>query len=554
MRLWKKAVTALTAMTLLCSVTAITGQGAVKAAETAITMNLDGVDLTSDVAPYIKSNRTFVPLRVISEGIGAFVDWQADTKTVTIKQNSTTIEMVMGSRTALVGGIASTLDVPLQSVSGRTMVPIRFVSEQLGLIVDWNADANRITLTTPGWMGGGSGSGNGGAGTGGTNGGGSSNGSAVTLTGSNTLRGAWIASVTNLDWPSSASRGNAAKQKQEFSDMLDKLKAEGINAVFVQVRPSADALYPSKLVPWSQVLTGTPGKDPGYDPLAFMIEEAHNRGMQFHAWFNPFRVTASGSDTSKLTANNVAVQHPSWIVKASSRLYLNPGIPAARQHIIDAIMEVVNKYPVDGIHLDDYFYPSDETAANPFDDSATFKAYNSNGFKSKADWRRNNINTFVRDLSASIHASKPQLVFGISPSGIWRNQATDPTGSATSGRSAYDSEYADARVWIQGKYVDYIAPQVYWSFATTAAPYDKVVDWWANEVNGTGVKLYIGMAPYKIGSPEKGWQTSQEMINQLKYNEQFSQIQGSIFYRSSSLLSNPFGLTQLLKSYYGISS
>ncbi|ANS77186.1 hypothetical protein AWM70_10350 [Paenibacillus yonginensis] len=535
-------MTALTVLLLVVSAAAAR-QGIVEAAEAAITMELDGMPLTSDVAPYVKSNRTFVPLRVVSEGIGAFVDWQAASKTVTIRQNGITIEMVMGSSTAVVGGHSMALDVPLQSVSGRTMVPIRFVSEQLGLNVDWNQDSRRITLTTSGWEG-----------SGGTNNGSSSNGSTGVLAGSNTLRGAWIASVSNLDWPSSSSKGNTAKQKQQFTDMLDNLQAQGINAVFVQVRPSADALYPSKLVPWSQVLTGTPGKDPGYDPLAFMIEEAHNHGMQFHAWFNPFRVTASGTDTSKLAANNVALQHPDWIVKASSRLYLNPGIPAARQHIIDAIMEVVNQYPIDGVHLDDYFYPSDETTSSPFDDSAAFKAYNSKGFKTKADWRRDNINTFVSDLNASIHAAKPQLVFGISPSGIWRNQATDPTGSATSGRSAYDSEYADARAWIQGGDIDYVAPQVYWSFATAAAPYDKVVDWWANEVKGTGVKLYIGMAPYKIGSPEKGWQTAQELMNQLKYNEKFSQIQGSIFYRSSSLLGNPFGLTQLLKSYYGLTT
>ncbi|WP_138493053.1 family 10 glycosylhydrolase [Paenibacillus pinistramenti] len=535
---WKKALMALSLLLLMISVTGMADKPAA-ASDTPITMKLDGMLLTSEVAPYIKSNTTLVPLRVISDGIGASVQWNGTEKKVTISQSGTTIVLTLGSRTAIVGGSTATLDVALQSVSGRTMVPLRFVSEELGLNVNWNQTTRVITLTSPGWTSGSSNSSG-------------SSGTSDELAASNSLRGAWIASVSNLDWPSSASRGNESKQKQEFTAQLDKLQAEGINAVFVQVRPSADALYPSSLVPWSQVLTGTPGKDPGYDPLAFMIEEAHKRGMEFHAWFNPFRVTTSGTDTSKLAAASVAREHPAWIVKESGKLFLNPGIPDARQHIIDVIMEVVNNYDIDGVHLDDYFYPSDETTSNPFDDSAAFKAYNTGGFKTKADWRRSNINTFVHDLGSAVHSAKPQLAFGISPSGIWRNQSTDPTGSATSGRSAYDTEYADARTWILGRYIDYIAPQVYWSFDTAAAPYDKVVSWWANEVNGTGVNLYIGMAPYKISSPEKGWQSAQELIDQLKYNEQFSQIQGSIFYRSSSLLASPLGLTDLLKAYYGV--
>lgn len=498
-----------------------------------IKMLLNGQILESDVPPYIKSETALVPLKVISQGIGAGVVWNQAAKTVTITSDLHTIVLTLKSKSALVDGLPIQMDMPMQAVSGRTLAPLRFVGEQLGMDVNWNQANYTITLNSKNLQQ--PAPGNGG-------------GAAIS---SNTVRGAWIASVSNIDWPSSSSRGNEAKQKQELITMLDRLKETGINTVFLQVRPNADALYPSSLVPWSQYLTGTAGKDPGYDPLDFAVTEAHNRGMSIQAWFNPFRA-ATSTDTSKLAAGSVALEHSDWIVKQGGKLYINPGIPEARQHIMDAVMEVVNGYNIDGVALDDYFYPSAETAADPFQDNATYAAYNLNGISSKADWRRDNINTFIRDLDRSIHAAKPQLSFGVSPAGIWRNVAKDPTGSETSGLAAYDTMYADARTWIRNGTVDYIAPQVYWSFATAAAPYDKVVKWWANEVAGRSVDLYIGQAPYKIGSPDKGWQSAGEIVNQLKYNEQFTQIKGSIFYSSNSLLKNPLGLLGLLKSYYGM--
>ncbi|AWB45115.1 hypothetical protein DCC85_13365 [Paenibacillus sp. CAA11] len=507
-----------------------------------ITMLMDGRTLESDVPPFIKSNTALVPLRVITSGIGASINWNKQTQTVVIEREGESISLTLGSKTAKVNGTAVLLDVPMQAVQNRTLAPLRFVGEHLGLTVNWNQASNQITLN----------SGGGtlptvppitvpqpGEGQSGTN-----------PAPQGEMRGAWIASAFNIDWPSTSSIGNAAKQKQEYISMLDDLQNVGINAVFVQVRPSADALYPSSLVPWSQYLTGKQGQNPGYDPLAFMIEETHKRGMEFHAWFNPFRASSS-TDTSKLAKNHVAIQHPEWIVKQGGKLYINPGIPAARAHIISAVMEVVNNYDIDGVHLDDYFYPSGETAKDKFNDDATFTSYNSTGIKNKGDWRRDNINQFVQQLGAKIHAAKPDVSFGISPFGIWRNKATDVTGSNTSGNSAYDSMYADARTWIRNSYIDYIAPQVYWSFSTKNAPYDKVVDWWATEVKGTPVKLYIGHAPYKVGTPEVGWQTASEIVNQLKYNEQYDQIQGSIFYSASSLRKNPLGLISLLKSYFG---
>ncbi|WP_019639142.1 family 10 glycosylhydrolase [Paenibacillus fonticola] len=521
------------------------------AAARPIEIILDGITLTSDVPPYIKAkdNVTMVPLRVISEGLGAQVDWAASSKTVTIAKAGNTVVLRTGSTTAQVNGQALKLDVSVEINEGRTMVPLRFVSEQLGLQVDWNSSTRRIALT--------------------------SSGLAIfpenpsppavppaqeegrpeqpPANGKNDhaeLRGVWISTVLNLDWPSKAAYGNVDKQKEEYVKLLDEMQDMGLNAVFVQVRPTADALYSSKLVPWSTYLTGTAGKDPGYDPLAFLVEETHRRGMQFHAWFNPFRASMN-ADASKLPANHIVHQHPDWVVKFSDKLYINPGIPEARQHIIDAVMEVVNGYDIDGVHLDDYFYPTGETAANKFNDDATMKLYNSRKL-SKGDWRRDNINQFVRELGQSIHAAKPSVSYGISPFGVWRNKASDATGSETkAGISAYDSTYADVRTWIRNGWIDYVTPQLYWSLTRQEVRYDILVDWWASEVRGTNVKLYIGHAPYKIGTPEIGWHSADEIIHQLEYNEGVPEVSGSIFFSAKDLRRNPLGLISKLQSYFG---
>ena len=209
------------------------------------------------------------------------------------------------------------------------------------------------------------------------------------------------------------------------------------------------------------MLTGTNGKAPDYDPLSFMIEETHKRGMAFHAWFNPFRANTD-TLTDKLDPNHVVKQHPEWIVDANKMQYINPGIPEARQHIIDTIMEVVDNYDIDGVHLDDYFYP----ASGVFNDDVTFKIYNSNHIATLADWRRDNINEFVRQLGESIHRSKPQVSYGISPFGVWRNKSMYDLGSDTKASvTAYDNMYADVRTWILKGWVDYVVPQIYWSLS-----------------------------------------------------------------------------------------
>lgn len=494
-----------------------------------IPIYLDGNRLSSDTTPYIKpAGVTMVPLRVISEGLGATVMWDSATKKVTIYKDNHRIVLNKGSKTALVNDVKVSLEVSVEIMNKRTMVPLRFVSEQLGLRVDWNQEKRTITLTTPGIN----------PPSGGQD--------------SNELRGAWVSTVFNLDWPSTSSYGNVEAQKAEYAQLLDDLQGMGMNAVFVQVRPSADAIYPSELVPWSAYLTGTAGKNPGYDPLQYLIEETHRRGMEFHAWFNPFRAT-TGSDTTKLPDHHVLNQHPEWVVKFNNKYYVNPGIPEARKHIIEVIMEVVKGYDIDGVHLDDYFYPTGESSSNKFNDDSTYKTYNFNHIVNKGDWRRDNINTFVRDLGQSIHREKPQVSYGISPYGVWRNKAVDPTGSDTRASvTAYDSTYADVRKWIQNEWVDYVIPQIYWSLSRPEVRYDILADWWASEVAGTNVDLYIGHAVYKLGTSEVGWNSATEIIDQMEYNRSIPEIKGSVFFSAKDLRKNPLGLIPMLQTFYEV--
>jgi len=485
-----------------------------------ISIFLDGNLIRSDVPPYIipNLNITMVPLAVISRNLGARVIWEQQTKTATILQAGLTLSMKIGQKFALVNGEQVLLDASVQAINGRVMVPLRFVSKQLGLLVTWYQSAQTIKLQTKEGVA------------------------------DNSLKGAWVSTVYNLDWPSSKSYGKSAQQQQEYVQMLDELQGMGMNTVFVQVRPSADSFYPSKLVPWSKYVLGKQGQAPDYDPLAFMVEETHKRGMEFQAWFNPFRAN-TGEKLTDLAPNHVAITHPEWIVQSGSKMYINPGIPEARQHIIDAVMEVVNNYEIDGVHLDDYFYPSDGV----FADDLTYLAYNGNKIQSKADWRRDNINQFVEQLGQSIHKAKPQVQFGISPFGVWRNQSMDVTGSDTKASvTAYDSMYADVRTWIREEWIDYVVPQIYWSMSLSIARYDKLVDWWANEVRGTKVDLYIGHAPYKLGTSEAGWNSAQEIINQLDYNKNYFEVKGDIYFSAKDLRKNPLGLIPLLQSYYKV--
>ncbi|WP_197336594.1 glycoside hydrolase family 10 protein, partial [Paenibacillus larvae] len=327
--------------------------------------------------------------------------------------------------------------------------------------------------------------------------------------------------------------------------ILDDVKQMGMNAVVVQVRPMADAFYPSEYAPWSEYLTGTQGKSPGYDPLAFMVEEAHKRNLEFHAWFNPYRISTQSS-LDKLSANHPARQHPDWVVTYGGRLYFNPGLPEVKQYITNSVLEVVRNYDIDSVHLDDYFYPY-PVSGEEFPDDAAFRTYG-NGFSSKADWRRDNVNQLVRDLSHEIKSAKTYVKFGISPFGVWRNKSSDPNGSDTRALSSYEAQFADTRKWVKEEWLDYIAPQVYWSFDFSAAQYNKVTDWWIEQTQGKNVHLYIGHAAYKVGDDkDPAWNNPDEIPNQIKYNtERFNQVKGSVFFSYKDLKSNRLGIRDRL--------
>ncbi|MCE4827607.1 cell wall-binding glycosyl-hydrolase Cwp19, partial [Clostridioides difficile] len=358
------------------------------------------------------------------------------------------------------------------------------------------------------------------------------------------MRAAWISTVYNLDWPKT--KNNEAKQKKEYTDLLDKLKSVGINTAVVQVRPKSDALYKSNINPWSEYLTGTQGKDPGYDPLPFLIEEAHKRGMEFHAWFNPYRITMADESIDKLPANHPAKKNPSWVVKHGNKYYYDPGLPEVRKYIVDSIAEVVQNYDIDGVHFDDYFYPGVS-----FNDTATYQKYGKG--QNKDDWRRENVNTLLRDVKASIKSIKPNVVFGVSPAGIWRNKSSDPTGSDTSGNESYVGTYADTRAWIKQGLIDYVVPQLYWPIGLKAADYSKLVAWWANEVKGTNVDLYIGQGIYKQGQSSYGGQNiAKEIVQQVTLNRKYSEIKGSMYF-SAKDIANSTSIQKDLKSLYSSS-
>ncbi|WP_274364984.1 family 10 glycosylhydrolase [Paenibacillus thermotolerans] len=358
------------------------------------------------------------------------------------------------------------------------------------------------------------------------------------------LRAAWIATVDNVDWPSKGVT-EAEQQKQEYIELLDELQAAGMNAVIMQIKPTADAFYPSEYGPWSEWLTGVQGKDPGYNPLAFMLEEVHKRNMEFHAWFNPYRISLHDR-IDLLVEDHPARQHPDWVVSYGGKLYFNPGIPEAKDFIIDSIMEVVKNYDIDAVHFDDYFYPYPVSGVD-FPDQEAFEQYGG-GFTNKADWRRNNVDTFVQEMAAAIKREKSYVKFGISPFGIWRNKSQDPSGSDTNGLSAYDDIYADTKKWVEHEWIDYITPQIYWYMGYSPAAYDKLIEWWNGLVQGKNVHLYSGQAVYRIGSSDPAWMNPDEMPTQVAYNRNFDNVKGSMFFSAKWLPENPLGFTDRLKN------
>lgn len=359
------------------------------------------------------------------------------------------------------------------------------------------------------------------------------------------LRAAWIATVMNIDWPSEKGL-SVQRQQEEFVALLDTLKSVGMNAVIVQVRPVADAFYPSSYEPWSEYLSGTQGDftQPYYNPLAFMIEEARERGMEFHAWFNPYR--ASMNSSLVYAADHPIRRHPEWFLEYGGKYYYDPGHPEAQEFVLKSIMETVKHYDLDAVHFDDYFYPY-RIANVEFPDSCSYAFYGKETFENRDDWRRNNVDFFVEELSRRIRAEKPHLKFGISPFGVWRNIDRDSTGSRTqAGQTNYDDLYADVLKWMREGWIDYVTPQLYWHIGFEVADYSVLVEWW--DKNSYGKHLYIGQGIYRIGG--KGWEDPDELVNQIQLNRTYPNVRGSMYFSAKFFMRAGNGVQAMMRKIY----
>ena len=360
------------------------------------------------------------------------------------------------------------------------------------------------------------------------------------------FRGVWVATVDNIDWPS-AGNFNSDSQKVEFLKLLDMHQRNGFNALIVQVRPAADAFYPSQFEPWSEWLTGKQGQPPYpyYDPLEFMITETHKRGMAFHAWMNPYRAEFN-LGVSSISPTHITKLHPEWFLNYGDKKYFDPGNKAVQQYVANVVKDVVSRYPVDAIHFDDYFYPY-RIAGKEFPDNATYEQFG-NGLK-KDNWRRSNTDSIIALLSRVIKAANKTCQFGISPFGIWRSKERDPiNGSNTNGgASDYDDLYADILLWLKNGWIDYVAPQLYWEFSHRTAPYNVLLDWWNNHTFGR--QCYIGLGIYKANT-NKAWGDPKQLTRQIDALRSKPNIQGMIFFSSKSFENNPNGWSDSLRLHY----
>ncbi len=359
------------------------------------------------------------------------------------------------------------------------------------------------------------------------------------------FRGVWIATVANIDWPV-AGTDSWEKQKKDYLAILDYYKGLHFNAVIVQIRTAGDALYPTKLAPWSKYLTGQQGTAPKTqeNPLNWMIDAAHQRGLEFHAWLNPYRATMD-LNTTGLNPSHDFHKHREWMLKYGSKWYYDPGLPEVKTHLLQIIDEVVENYDIDAIHFDDYFYPYREPNLE-FPDQASYAAYKKPG-QSKDDWRRQNVDELILALSQTIKSKKPWVQFGISPFGVWRNKSKDPKGSPTqAGQTNYDDLFADVLKWMKNGWIDYLIPQLYWSMEHRLASHRILADWWSN--NSYGVPVYLGNGPYKIREDsDAAWKEPKELITQVHYGRTLPQIQGNAFFSARSIYTKNQDIAQLLK-------
>ncbi len=361
------------------------------------------------------------------------------------------------------------------------------------------------------------------------------------------FRGAWFQTVYQ-DQYARMSRGEMQKY---ITDLLDKMQTTGINAIIFQIRPSADAFYNSKIEPWSRYLSGRQGKapHPAWDPMDFIIEECHKRNIEFHAWLNPYRVTTSKNEI--LTTSHIYHQHPEWFVEYDGKIYFDPGLPQSRKFIRNVVKDIVERYDIDAIHMDDYFYPY-PVAGKPFPDDTSFRTYHRKmGFNEnqRDDWRRQNVNILIKSLHEDIRSVKPWVRFGISPFGIYRNRKNDPNGSNTNGLQNYDDLYADVTRWTNEGWVDYMMPQIYWEIGHKAADYETLAKWWDNHANER--HMYVGQSISRSLDGNSNLTSSHNHFNnKMNMTRKLPNIQGNCFWYGYQIAANENGVGTILKEKY----
>lgn len=362
------------------------------------------------------------------------------------------------------------------------------------------------------------------------------------------LRGVWIATVNNIDWPTKPGLA-VEEQQKEMVALLDQLQSYNMNTAIFQIRPTADAFYKSQFEPSSHWVTGVQGKDMGYDPLQFAIDECHKRGLNIHVWLNPYRINYDTTAYDAYAKDHIMLQHPEWTVAYGKAKYFNPGLDEVRGFTCNVVKDIVSNYDIDAIHMDDYFYPY-KIAGQEFPDSLTFVQH-PRGFTDKADWRRNNVNLIIKEINETIKSVKPWVEFGISPFAIWRNNTEDPRGSATKAMTNYDGLYADILLWQKEGWIDYVLPQLYFNIGYPIADYAVLSDWWSKY--NYGANVYVGLAPYKVSkkAKQKQWHTTKELNRQVRRNTEDPNIKGEVYFSSKSFFSPELNLkNKLAKAEY----
>ena len=348
------------------------------------------------------------------------------------------------------------------------------------------------------------------------------------------FRGAWIQCV-NGQFQGMGTQ----KMQQTLAYQLDELQKDGVNAIIFQVRPECDALYESRLEPWSRFLTGQQGKAPSpyWDPLQWMIEQCHKRGMELHAWINPYRAKTKG--TMELAANHIAVKRPELCFDYDGLKILNPAYKENRDFICEVAKDIVTRYDVDGIHMDDYFYPY-PAAGVAIPDEAIYRLYGK-GFRNIGDWRRNNVNLFIKQFYETVHIAKPWVKVGISPFGIYRNRKSDANGSHTNGLQNYDDLYADVLLWVNQGWLDYCVPQVYWEIGNKAADYDTLIRWWND---------YAGARPLFIGEDIERTVKFSQQEQKRRLSQQMQNVKGTVLWYAKAAVDNIGNYGKVLRRNY----